>query len=111
MNLSEHPENLQPSPAGHSIGRWEDDVLVVETTGFSPERFGSAVANIVRSDLYRVTERFTLDAGNQTLTRSWLAEDPQYWRESVSGEDVLLRAEVPWQPYGCDDRTNENVVN
>ena len=29
MNLKTHPANARPSRAGHSIGRWEGDVLVV----------------------------------------------------------------------------------
>ena len=31
---AEHPTTLSPSALGHSIGRWEDDVLVVDTIGF-----------------------------------------------------------------------------
>ena len=36
MNLKEHPANFKPSRAGHSIGRWEGDTLVVDTVGFLP---------------------------------------------------------------------------
>src|SRR5688572_17458263 len=35
-NMAEHPANVTPSPDGHSIGRWENDVLVVDTIGFVP---------------------------------------------------------------------------
>jgi hypothetical protein len=31
MNQKDHPANIRPSRAGHSIGRWEGDVLVVDT--------------------------------------------------------------------------------
>jgi len=30
-----HPKNLDPSWMGHSVGRWEGDTLVVDTTGFN----------------------------------------------------------------------------
>jgi len=33
---AEHPSNIEPSRAGHSTGRWENDVLVVDTVGFAP---------------------------------------------------------------------------
>ena len=33
---AEHPANIAPTRAGHSIGRWENDVLVVDTVGFAP---------------------------------------------------------------------------
>ena len=36
MDIDEHAENIQPSTAGYSIGRWEDDVLIVDTIGFEP---------------------------------------------------------------------------
>ncbi len=36
LNETEHPANIEPSVAGHSIGRWENDVLVVDTVGFKP---------------------------------------------------------------------------
>lgn len=108
----ERPADIEPSLAGYSTGRWEGDVLVVDTTDFSTsESFGSAAGDVVRSDQYRVVERFTLDAENQTLTRAWIAEDPLYWADSISGQDVIGRSETAWQRYGCDDRTNENVIN
>ena len=33
---NEHPSDCRAEPRGHSIGRWEDDVLVVDTVGFEP---------------------------------------------------------------------------
>ena len=33
---SAHPADPEPSRAGHSIGHWENDVLVVDTVGFLP---------------------------------------------------------------------------
>jgi hypothetical protein len=111
MDVDEHPTDLEPALAGHSIGRWDGDVLVVDTMGFSSSNFGSVGPGIVRSDQYRVIERFELDPANQTLRRSWSAEDPLYWQDSASGEDTVARADVSWQLYGCDDRTNENVTN
>ena len=34
--LNEHPSDVAASRGGPSIGRWEDDVLVVDTVGFEP---------------------------------------------------------------------------
>src|SRR6185436_8570060 len=36
MNTDKHPAAIKPSRAGHSIGRWENDVLIVDTVGFAP---------------------------------------------------------------------------
>ena len=38
MNMKQHPANVKPTRAGHSIGRWDGDVLVVDTVGFLPGR-------------------------------------------------------------------------
>jgi hypothetical protein len=50
------PEIKQPSSKGYSIGKWEGDTLVVETTGFNDEmwldRNGSPI-----TDAARITER------------------------------------------------------
>ena len=32
---SEHPEELEPTWYGHSVGRWEGDTLVIDTVGFN----------------------------------------------------------------------------
>ena len=36
LNMTAHPANVAPSRAGHSIGRWDGDTLVVDTVGFEP---------------------------------------------------------------------------
>ena len=36
MNMKEHPHAVKPTRAGHSIGHWDGDTLVVDTVGFLP---------------------------------------------------------------------------
>jgi Family of unknown function (DUF6152) len=67
MNLKEHPRGVKPSRAGHSIGHWEGDTLVVDTAGFLPGFLSTPVAN---SEQLHVVERFVLDPGKMALTRS-----------------------------------------
>ncbi len=103
LNMDDHPDNIRPSWAGHSIGRWENDVLIVETTGFTP----TISARLTRSDQYRTIERFTLDYENGSLNRSYEAEDPQYWLGTQTGEDVVFLSDYHYEPYNCDDRSVE----
>ena len=54
-----HPEGLEATLFGHSIGRWEGDSLVVETVGLKPE---AKIANgLLHSDKEKVVERIHLD--------------------------------------------------
>lgn len=96
------PAEVRPSRAGYSIGRWEGDVLVVETTAFLPGVL-NADARILHGEKLRIVERFELDAAAQRLTRSYLAEDPEYFEGTWSGSDVVYPADVPYEPYHCDD--------
>jgi len=101
---AEHPKDVAPTRAGHSIGRWEGDVLVVETIGFAPGIL-SADARIPHSNQLRVTERFTLDADKGSITRTYVAEDPLYLQKPFTGGDTVQVADVPYQRTDCDDQS------
>src|SRR5215831_3726545 len=58
MNMKQHPAKVTPTRAGHSIGRWDGDTLVVDTVGFLPGVLNQPVKH---SDKLHVVERFTLD--------------------------------------------------
>jgi hypothetical protein len=57
MDGREHPEDLDPTWYGHSVGRWEDDTLVVDTVGFN-DRFWFDFAGHPHSEQLRVIERY-----------------------------------------------------
>ena len=109
LDMDEHPADMEPSRAGYSIGRWEGDELVVETTGFAPGYLETRDAVMHGSEMY-VVERFSYDHEAGTLTRTWTAEDPEYFTGSHTGEDTVEIAEIPFEPYNCSDLTNEHVA-
>ncbi|HLF11667.1 MAG TPA: DUF6152 family protein, partial [Gammaproteobacteria bacterium] len=102
MKLSEHPASIQPSRAGHSIGRWENDVLIVDTVGFAP---GVLSPPILNSEQLHVVERFSLDPSTMALTRSYSAEDPVYFTGQYAGSDTIHVADLPYAPDACDELT------
>ncbi len=104
MNLDAHPVAIAASPTGHSIGHWEDDVLVVDTVGFQP---GVIVPPLRHSDQLHVVERFALDTESMTLNRSYVATDPVYFTDEYIGSDTLLVADVPYENHGCTELTYE----
>jgi hypothetical protein len=102
MDMDAHPADLAPSRAGHSIGRWEDDVLVVDTAGFAP---GVLSPPVLHSEGLHVVERFTLDPATMTLTRAYEATDPVYFIGTYTGSDSLYVADLPFAPDPCEDLT------
>lgn len=50
------PENPQPAWMGYSIGKWDGDVLVVESSGFSDRSWLDGIGHL-RSEATRITER------------------------------------------------------
>jgi len=57
-----HPDNLVASPAGHSVGQWEGETLVVDTQG-------------VRSGLWITGQGVTLSDQAHFRERWWLDKD------------------------------------
>ena len=104
MDLAEHPTDLEPSYAGHSIGRWDGDVLVVDTVGFEP---GIIAAPIRHSDQLHIVERFSLDPETLALRRDYVAEDPVYFVGEYAGSDTVLVADVPYEAHPCDELAPE----
>lgn len=99
---AEHPATIEPSRAGHSIGRWENDVLVVDTVGFAP---GVLNPPIMNSEQLHVVERFTLDPNAMTLTREYTATDPVYYTDQYTGSDTIGVADLPYSPDECAELT------
>jgi hypothetical protein len=102
LNMKEHPAAIEPSRAGHSIGHWENDVLVVDTVGFAP---GVLSPPVLHTDRLHVVERFSLDPAGPTLMRSYTAEDPEYFAGTYSGGDMLAVADVAYSPDKCNELT------
>jgi hypothetical protein len=106
MNMIEHPADIAPSYAGHSIGRWEGDVLVVDTIGFQP---GLLVAPLRHSDRLHVVERYRLETEPLGLVRDYVAEDPEYFTAPYTGSDKVLVADVPYVAHRCAELAPEFI--
>ena len=100
MNMDEHPDDIVPSYAGHSIGRWEGDTLIVDTIGFAP---GVLAAPVKHSDQLHIVERITLQTDPLALHREFVATDPVYFTDEYSGSDTVLVADVPYIAHPCDE--------
>jgi len=104
MNMTAHPANVAPSRAGHSIGRWDGDTLVVDTVGFEP---GSLAGSVPHSSKLHVVERFTLNPATLELTRGIVAEDPVYFADKYVDSDSVLPADAPFRVEACKELAPE----
>lgn len=96
------PANTRGSRAGYSVGRWDGDALVVETTNFLPGVL-NADSRILHGSQLRITERFELDPATHKLLRRFEAVDPEYFEDAWRGADEVSPAEVAWSEYRCKD--------
>ncbi len=77
MTMNEHPANLVPSDYGHSIGRMDGAVLVVDTTGFSAAKWGIG-DGLDSSEQKHVVERYELKDDGHIMAITYTVTDPVY---------------------------------
>jgi hypothetical protein len=82
---------------GDSIGHWDGDTLVVETTNMRPEQNfrGASVGS-------KIVERFTRVAPNQ-IKYSFTVDDPQVYTAPYTGEVALNATKGPLYEYACHE--------
>ena len=96
MNSEHLPKDVQQL-LGDSIGWWEGETLVVDTTNFHPEasiRGGSENLHVV--------ERFTMQAGGNLLYR-FTVEDDTVWTAPWTGEYIWRASDNRVYEYACHE--------
>ncbi|HEX5046198.1 MAG TPA: hypothetical protein VFX89_03675 [Gammaproteobacteria bacterium] len=102
-----HPDDLEPSYLGDSIGRWEGDTLVVDVTGFNDKSWLQGVGT-VHSEKLRVTERYTRDTF-ETIRYEVTIEDPETLTKPWHMQDTMrLRPDERLREYECIE-SNEDI--
>jgi hypothetical protein len=91
-----HPPDVEPTWMGHSIGTWEGDTLVVDSTGFNDKSW-LGTNGMAHTTNMQIRERWTRTTmGSMTLERVY--EDPEMfvkpWKVVVSlllapGENLM----------------------
>ena len=83
----EHPEEGERTNQGHSIGWWEDDVLVVDTTLYADYRAGNR-SGIPSGARKHSVERYSLSSDGTQLQINYTIEDPDYMVDPMTGSMV-----------------------
>ncbi|MEO8051437.1 MAG: hypothetical protein ABI833_13550 [Acidobacteriota bacterium] len=88
---------------GDSVGRYEGDTLVVETTNFNGKRGWPGVNIGNRSDeKMKVTERFTRTAAD-VLLYQFTVDDPGIYTRPYTGEITMWPSKDPVYEYACHE--------
>jgi hypothetical protein len=96
LNAPHRTDGLRPW-FGDSIGHYEGDTLVVETTNFpQSQQFMGSWENL------KVTERFTRARGDRVLYQ-FKVEDPSVWLQPWGGEYEFSRAGGMLYEYACHE--------
>jgi hypothetical protein len=107
MNVDAHPDNIESSLEGHSIGKWEESALLIDTVGFLPSTYGGN-GNYMTSDQLHITERFEFDAAESQLKRSYTLDDSLYINGTITGNQTLLMTDDLYEEYGCKELSGSN---
>jgi len=105
-----HPENGERTIQGHSIGHWEGDTLIVDTTLFADYR--SALGEGVPSGTqHHVVERFRLSDDRTRLLIDFLVEDPEYLVEPFSASlEWDYAPQLRRYRYNCDPEVSRHYT-
>jgi hypothetical protein len=103
LNGKHIPSNITPW-LGDSVGRWEGDTLVVETTNLNP---GQKAHYGIKQRFYlpptgKVTERFTRIANNQILYQ-FTVEDSNAYTQPWKAEVPMQATQDHIYEYACHE--------
>ena len=100
MTSEQDPEDVMPSPMGHSVGRWEGRTLVVDTSRINwPLLDGDGTP---QSEDVMIVERFTLSEDESRLSFEIMATDPRYIAEpGIWDLRYVWNPNVDIKPFDC----------
>ena len=102
-----HPEDVNPSWMGDSVGHWEGDTLVVDTIGFNDKTWIDSDGH-PHSDQLHVVERIHRTS-HDTMIDDMTIEDPKaYTKPWVSRSVFELKAGWSLMEYVCEDSDTFN---
>jgi hypothetical protein len=94
-----HPDDLDPSWLGDSVGHWEGDTLVVDVTGFKERLVGSKI----NTDALHIVERFTRVDYNTIEYQATVEDAKALTKPYTITSKYMLRPGTRLQEYVCEN--------
>jgi hypothetical protein len=103
---AKHPDDVEPTYMGDSVGHWEGDTLVVDVTGFNDRTWIGATGTF-HTQAMHVTERYTRVDYNR-INYDQTVEDPKVltgpW---VTHSSLMLRNGTRLREYECAENNSD----
>ncbi len=97
---AKHPDDLEPSYMGDSVGHWEGDTLVVDVTSFNDKTWLGPTGTF-HTEALHVTERYTR-VDHNTINYDVTMEDPNVLTKPWSTHStIMLRPGTRLREYEC----------
>ncbi len=106
------PDIVVRSFNGESIGRWEGDTLVVDTTHFREDHhwMDQGGMSIPAGDQLRIIERFRLISDGRQLEIEYTMTDPEHWEGEWTSSKRFNRVDdIDIQEVSCLPDLNEHL--
>jgi hypothetical protein len=102
-----HPQDVDPTWFGDSIGKWEGDTLVVDTVGLN-DRTWLDTAGHEHSDQLHLVEKFQ-KTGNNNIKWTVTFEDPKFYTEPWSITLPIARQNTEIMSYSCEENEKDRA--
>ena len=98
-----HPDDMDPSFVGDSVGHWEGDTLVVDVAGFKEQVTGASI----HSEALHIVERFTRVDYN-TIEYEATSDDPKaLTRPWTIRSKIMLRPGTRIREFVCEENNQD----
>ena len=110
MDGRSHPDSSVRFLPGHSIGHWEGDTLVVDTTNFLDHRSPYQIG-VPSGGQKHVVERYRLIEDGARIAVDFMLEDPEYLiGQMTHSRELVYSPHVEMEPFNCDPEATRRFL-
>jgi hypothetical protein len=106
MDGREHPDDLEPTWYGHSVGHWEGDTLVIETVGFNDQFWFDFQGHPHTTEL-RTVERYTRTKFGELENVTTIYDPGAYAKPFTIKHTATLRPGWEIMEYICNENNQD----
>ncbi len=110
LDERKQPADLDPTYNGHSIGRWEGKVLVVDTAGIRADTHITGDEGGTHSDAIHITERLSGEGANRVKVVMTVEDPKAFSRPWVEVIHLHRKHGMEMMEYVCEEN-NRNPVS